>query len=181
MHLIERGFVNRSSKATKNIIEKINKRNENKCGNVQEHALSAVRQDAGDTSAVPWNEYSYVDRYLQPHAKALPSYVKDTLDFIKKISETENLTKNTFLVTLDIKSRNTNTPNHEGIEAINESWNSGNQKPISIGRVLGDSNHLPTLHHYTTFFWSFLFCSCTVFYIFFPAVFVFNYIQAFEV
>ena len=53
LHLIEQGFVNRSSKATKNIIEKINKRNENKCGNVQEHALPAVRQDAGDTSAVP--------------------------------------------------------------------------------------------------------------------------------
>ena len=46
----------------------------------------------------------FVDHYLQPHINALPSYIKDTSDFINKISETENMTKDKFLVTLDVKS-----------------------------------------------------------------------------
>ena len=43
----------------------------------------------------------FVDHYLQPHAKALPLYIKDISGFINKISQTENLIKYTFLVTLN--------------------------------------------------------------------------------
>ena len=59
----------------------------------------------------------FVDHYLQPHAKSLPSYIKDTSDFINRINETKDVNKDTILVTLDVKSLYTNIPNHEGIEA----------------------------------------------------------------
>ena len=42
----------------------------------------------------------FVDYYLQPHAKSLPSYVKDTSDFINRINETKAINKDTILVTL---------------------------------------------------------------------------------
>ena len=45
-----------------------------------------------------------------------PSYIKDISNFINKISETENITEDTFLDTLGLKSLYTNVPNHEGIE-----------------------------------------------------------------
>ena len=60
----------------------------------------------------------FVDHYLQPHAKALPSYMKVTSDFLCKIRETENITRDMFLVSVDVKSLYTNIPNHDGIEAV---------------------------------------------------------------
>ena len=45
----------------------------------------------------------FVIHCLQAHAKALPSYMKDISDFVNKVSETENITKDTFLVTLYVK------------------------------------------------------------------------------
>ena len=78
----------------------------------------------------------FVDHYLQPHAQALPSYIQDTTDFINKINKTENITENTFLVTLDVKSLYTNIPNHEGIEAAKEALNSVNEKPIATKVII---------------------------------------------
>lgn len=61
----------------------------------------------------------YVDYYLQPFAKQLSSYVKDTTDFINKLKHfSDQKDKDTILVTLDVKSLYTNIPNQEGIEAV---------------------------------------------------------------
>lgn len=46
----------------------------------------------------------FVYHCLQPHAKALPLYIKGTSDLVSKISETEIITKDTSLVTLDVIS-----------------------------------------------------------------------------
>ena len=51
-------------------------------------------------------------------AKSLPSYIKDTSDFINRINETKDMNKDTILITLDVKSLYTSIPNHEGIEAV---------------------------------------------------------------
>ena len=60
----------------------------------------------------------FVDHHLQPLAKNLTSYIQDTTDFLRKLqSLPEKLPKNTFLVTLDVRSLYTNIPNAEGIEA----------------------------------------------------------------
>ena len=51
--------------------------------------------------------------------KELPSYVKDTTDFLQKLrSLPEKLPRYTFLVTMDVRSLYTNIPNEEGIEVV---------------------------------------------------------------
>ena len=40
---------------------------------------------------------------------------------MSKISKTENITEDTILFTLDVKSLKSNTPKHEGIEAVKKS------------------------------------------------------------
>ena len=66
----------------------------------------------------------------------MPSYIKDTSDFIKKIVETKDINKDTILVTLDLKSLYTNIPNHEGIEAVKSALNSVSQKPIATKVII---------------------------------------------
>ena len=78
----------------------------------------------------------FVDHYLQPHAKSLPSYIKDTSDFINRINETKEINKDSILVTLDVKSLYTNIPNHEGIEAVKSALNSVSQKPIATKVII---------------------------------------------
>ena len=55
----------------------------------------------------------YVDYHLQPIVKQIPSYVKDTSDFISKPKALETVPDNLYLVSLDVKSLNTNIPNSE--------------------------------------------------------------------
>ena len=50
------------------------------------------------------NISKYLDYILQPYMKTLPSYVKDTTDFICKIKSVPNLSKNSLLITLDVTS-----------------------------------------------------------------------------
>ena len=49
--------------------------------------------------------------------KQLPSYIRDTSDFIQKI-EAFNHHGDYFLVTMDVSSLYTNIPNHEGITSV---------------------------------------------------------------
>ena len=78
----------------------------------------------------------FFDHYLKRHAEAQPSYIKDTADFINKINRVENTTKDTFLVTLDVKSLYINIPNHEGIETAKEALNLVPKKPIPTKAVI---------------------------------------------
>ncbi|PIK56552.1 hypothetical protein BSL78_06520 [Apostichopus japonicus] len=67
----------------------------------------------------------FVDLLIQPLVSALPSYVQDTTDFIRKIGEIKNLPLSSLLVTLDVSSLYTNIPNEEGISACTKAF-----KPI---------------------------------------------------
>ena len=61
----------------------------------------------------------YVDHHLQPLNQNLPSYIKDTTDFLNKLEALpEELPENSILVTMDVRSLYTNVPNDEGIEAV---------------------------------------------------------------
>ena len=55
---------------------------------------------------------------MQPHVKELPSYVKDTTDFLNKVDQLEKVPEDCTLVSLDVKSLYTNIPNNEGIAAV---------------------------------------------------------------
>ena len=60
-----------------------------------------------------------MDHHFQPLNQNLPSYIKDTTDFLNKIEALpEELPENSILVTMDVRSLYTNVPNDEGIEAV---------------------------------------------------------------
>ena len=62
----------------------------------------------------------FVDYHLQDLVKKLPSYIKDTTDFINKTKDLD-LPDDSILVTMDVSALYTNIPNDEGIEAVKNS------------------------------------------------------------
>ena len=65
-------------------------------------------------------QLKYLDYHLQHILKEIPSYVKDTKNFIQKPNQTEKVPEGSLLVTLDVKSLYFNIPNNEGIKAVKE-------------------------------------------------------------
>ena len=58
----------------------------------------------------------FVDKWLQPYVKNLPSYVKDTTEFINHIEATK-LPTNCKLASIDVSSLYTNIPHEEGVQS----------------------------------------------------------------
>ena len=83
----------------------------------------------------------FVDRWLQPHVKNLPSYVKDPTEFLKLI-ETTKLPHNCLLASIDVSSLYTNIPHDDGIQSVlyylqNNPHNyTRPEQPIAIPKVL---------------------------------------------
>ena len=63
---------------------------------------------------------AYVDQYLQPAAQELPSYIKDSSDFLEKIKRLKQVGARDYLVTLDVSSLYTNIDNEEGLNSIKQ-------------------------------------------------------------
>ena len=59
----------------------------------------------------------FVDHHLQPLVTKLPSYIKDTTHFLKKLNSIGQLPNGVLLVTLDVASLYTNIPHNDGIQA----------------------------------------------------------------
>ena len=81
---------------------------------------------------------SSVDNILQLIAKSQKSCLNDTTDFINFIERT-SLPEDTFLVSLDVTSLYTNTPQEEGIETVDRAFENfyGNNTPILHGHKDG--------------------------------------------
>ena len=62
----------------------------------------------------------YIDEKLQPLARALPSYIRDTTDFLRQTLSLPPLPPNAILVTMDVKSLYTNIPHFEGTQTVIE-------------------------------------------------------------
>ena len=60
----------------------------------------------------------YVHCHRQPHIKELKSFVKDSLNFVKRTNNLGNIPENNILVSLDVRSLYTNFPHKEGINAV---------------------------------------------------------------
>ena len=65
----------------------------------------------------------YVDYHLSPLVRDLPSYIKDTNDFLTKIQTIGDIPEESLLVTLDVTSLYTNIPHKEGLDACRETLN----------------------------------------------------------
>ena len=59
----------------------------------------------------------FVDYDVQPLVKEIPSYIKDSSDFVNKINNFK-VPGNSFLGNMDVKPLHTNIPNNKGIAAV---------------------------------------------------------------
>ena len=60
----------------------------------------------------------YVDYYIKPLAQKVPSYLKDTNDFLLKLKSLGSIPQNSYLVTIDVTALYTSIPHKEGIRAL---------------------------------------------------------------
>ena len=65
----------------------------------------------------------FTDHFLRTSVRQLPSYIRDTTDFIHKLRGLPRLPPGSLLVTLDVSSLYTNIPHEEGITACEEYLN----------------------------------------------------------
>lgn len=63
---------------------------------------------------------AYVDEFLRPLAGALQSHIRDTTDFIIRLTNLGRVPKDCILVTLDVPSLYTNIDTNEGLTIIEE-------------------------------------------------------------
>ena len=83
----------------------------------------------------PANLSIYLDHYLKPIVQNLPSYIKDTDDFLQTVLHPDlNIPPGSILVTMDVQSLYTNIPQDEGtdicLSAVEEFY--GNSLPLPI-------------------------------------------------
>ena len=78
----------------------------------------------------------YVDFHLQPIVKNIPSYVRDTTDFLQKLDKVKNVPNDCLLVTLDVESLYTNIPNNEGIKAVREAYDNHPNKTVATKVII---------------------------------------------
>ncbi|XP_071160924.1 uncharacterized protein [Mytilus edulis] len=72
--------------------------------------------------------FEFVDYYLRPHVENLPSFIKDSTDYLLKMQDLNPLPANTTLVTMNVTSIFTNIPHADGIESCREVWDSRSLK-----------------------------------------------------
>ena len=101
------------------------------------------------------NISKYVDYHLQPVIKKIHSYIKDTLDFLKKLEKIKDIPQESLLVTLDVKALYTKILNNEGIKAAKESYKKYMEKTVStviitfLSLILTLNNFVFNCTHYS--------------------------------
>ena len=63
----------------------------------------------------------YIDSFIQPYVRRLPSFIEDTTDVLNSIANLPNLTSH-YLVTCDVTSLYTNIEHGDGLEALEHCW-----------------------------------------------------------
>ena len=96
-----------------------------KVNNPGRPVVSSVRSHTEKLSA-------YVDEFLKPLAEKLPSYIKDTTDFIICLRSLGKLPNNCYLATLDVSSLYTNIDINEGLKIVEKELETQDQvKPTA--------------------------------------------------
>ena len=82
------------------------------------------------------NISSFVEFHLKPLAQKVKSYIKDTNDFLKKLSNLPSLSDDVILCTIDVVGLYPNIPHEGGLAAIKEALDKREDKTISTESIL---------------------------------------------
>ena len=77
------------------------------------------------------NISSFLDFHLQPLAREVKSYIKDTNDFLKKLRSLPNLPDDIILYTVDVVGLYPNIPHEEGLSALRKRLDLGQEKDVT--------------------------------------------------
>ena len=82
----------------------------------------------------------FLDYHLQPLAKQVKSYIKDTNDFVKRIGDMPDLPENAILCSIDVTGLYPNIPHVEGLEAMKKALNKRENQSVSTDTLLELAN-----------------------------------------
>ena len=82
------------------------------------------------------NISSFLDFHLQPNAKKVKPYIKDTNNFLKKLCSLINLPANSLLCTMDVVGLYPNIPHDEGLSALRKRRNERDKKDVSTDTLV---------------------------------------------
>ena len=78
----------------------------------------------------------FVDYHLQPLAKRVKSFVKDTNNFLRKLDGLKDLPGNALLCTVDVVGLYQNIPQNEGLLAVKEALKNQVDQTVSIESLM---------------------------------------------
>ena len=78
----------------------------------------------------------FVDHHLKPLVSSIPSFVKDTNDFLHKLRNMETLLEGAILVSLDVVGLYPHIPHAEGLEAIRHVINERENPEMPTGLIV---------------------------------------------
>ena len=82
------------------------------------------------------NISSFLDYHLQPLAKKVELYIKDTNHFLKKLKELGSLPKNAILSTIDIVGLYPSIPHEDDLASIRKHLNNRENKEVTIDTLV---------------------------------------------
>ena len=90
----------------------------------------------------------YVDHYIQPLAKEIKSYIRDTTDLLNKINYIKIIPQDAILVTMDVRSLYSNIKHNEGLSALGEYLNKRTTKNPPTEVITTLMQHILTLNNF---------------------------------
>ena len=82
------------------------------------------------------NISSFLDFHLQPLAREVKSYIKDTNDFLKKLCSLPNLPDDIILCTVDVVGLYPNIPHEEGLSALRKRLDLRQEKYVTTSTLV---------------------------------------------
>ena len=93
------------------------------------------------------NLSEYLDFHLQPLVKNIPSYIKDSSDFISKLGGIGVVPSGALLVTIDVVGLYSHIPHAEGLEALGKCFDERDEidvptsELVDMARIILDNNY----------------------------------------
>ena len=84
----------------------------------------------------------------QQTVKNIPSYIRNTTDFLQKLDKVKSISNDYLLVTLDVKSLYTNIPNNEDIKAVKEAYGNHPTKTVATKVIITFLSLILTLNNF---------------------------------